>query len=302
MSPDRAALEATSILTLGATGAIDGQPFTLIGRRCFRGRRGNVWNEWTLSDVPHFLSESAGSFTLYREGSLLSPSDVWMPGERIPWLIVERGSATVLAEWGEVEPCPAEYDFVDLLSVGAARRASLVDDQVFVGAAVDPHMLGLVVSREPPRLVATPNVSPPSGLTLWLEVGDRGTLDGVEYRVLGVVARRGSDDARWEEYCMYSACVGVRWLVVADGHWSYVAPVETGAAATDVELSSLAIVEWATGELPWEVSIGEHAFQLESGALTQERTRDEVSWSRAVPLAPDAVASAFNKRALPRPK
>lgn len=243
-------LEATSILTLGATGTLDGQPFTLVGRRCFSGRRGNLWNEWSLDGIPScFLSEFAGSFTLYREGPLLDPSDEPTVGERLPWLVVERGTASRLAEWGEVDDAPATYDFLDLLSLHTLRRASVADGRTFIGDSVDPTVLGLLMRRTPPRLVPVPNISPPSGLEMWLDVGDCGTLDGVEYTVLGVIARSRDED-RWEEYCMYSAGVGLRWLVVSDGHWSYVAPA-SGEPVHFVAAPTYPKVTWATGELPW---------------------------------------------------
>lgn len=302
LSLSREHLEATSILTLGAAGTLDGQPFTLVGRRCFSGRRGNLWNEWSLDGVPHFIAEFAGMFTLYREGSLLDPSEKPPLGERIPWLIVEHGTATRLAEWGEVDDGPEVYDFIDLSEVGAApRRASVAEGRTFVGRTIDPSDLGLTIARTPPRLVPVANVSPPTGLELWLDVGDRGTLDGVEYEVLGIVARRSEDD-HWEEYCVYSAGVGLRWLVVADGHWSYVSPVEPGAASAELDGAKCPKVTWAAGELPWAVRIGEVVMQQESADLTFENSLDEISWSRATRLSTDAIAQAFGKRALPRPR
>ncbi|MBX3230236.1 MAG: DUF4178 domain-containing protein [Labilithrix sp.] len=299
-------LAATSILTLGAKGTLEGRPFELTGRRCFRGRRGNLWNEWTLSDVPCFLSEAAGSFTLFREGSLVSAADALLPGDRLPWIVVERGTATRLADWGEVEPPPEPYDFLDLCEVAPApRRASVAQGRTFLGRAIDPRALGLALAPHPPRLVAVPDVSPPSGIEPWLVPGDRGALDGVEYTVLGLVARVNEEGERWQEYCMYSAGIGLRWLVAgADGRWSYVAPVEAGTIAEDLtDPPFFTKLEWASGELPWRAERGELTWQQEHGDLTLERVLGtELSWSRATPLPSNTIARAFDKRALPRPR
>lgn len=310
-------LEATSILTLGASGVLDGVPFTLVGRRCIRGNRGAVWNEWTLEGLPHTtLAESAGRFTLYREAPLIASVEKLVAGARLPWVVVERGMASSAAEWGSVAPVPESWEYADLSEVPSGRRATMTDGTAFIGQAVDPVALGLTIRREPPALVPTPNVAMPSGLQLWLEVGDKGTLEGTEWHVVGIVARK-TETAQWEEYCVYSAGIGLRWLVVSDGHWLYVSPVEPGTVEEPFPLAALAAsargdaeppapdvprVIWAAGELPWAVAIGETVMAVEVGDLAGEYAASDITWSRQQPLATDDVARAFNKRAMPKPR
>lgn len=324
-------LEATSLLTLGAKGRFEGEPFTLAGRRCVQGERGQVWNEWSLRfehERPALtLSESAGTFTLYREGSILPRFEELAVGMEVapPWVVVEKGRAARLATWGEPgEEAAPEYDYVDLSFQGTpARRATIAEGQTFVGEPMAAETLGLSLRDALPALVPAPNVSPPSGVDPCLEVGDTGELDGVAYRVLGIIVRHVStahathqDDeeapapvhAQWEEYLLYNARVGLRWLSVGDGHWTYASPLEAGdAAPTLAEVARtrtqyIGNVVWAGGELPWSVDIGEQAVLIEDGDLAIENTFRDIGWSRIREVPPDSVARAFSKRTLPRPR
>lgn len=305
-------LEATSQLLLGATGVFEGERFELTGRRCVQGARGQIWNEWTLrfsrERAPVFLAESWGSLTLFREGSLMPPLEALIVGRSVapPWTVVERGTATRLASWGDLEAAPESYDYVDLSYRGSPeKRASIAEDEIFVGTPADAAGLGLTLLATPPVLVPAPNVSTPAGLELWLDVGDVGALEGVDYRVLGIAARRTEAEAeRWHDYLLYNANIGLRWLSVADGHWTFAVPIEVGP--TDVEVegreSTVAVLEWAAGELPWSAEIGERARVSERDDVVFEHSPIDVSAARITALTPDAVAKAFGKRSLPRPK
>jgi hypothetical protein len=64
-------------------------------------------------------------------------------------------------------------------------------------------------------------------------------------------------------------------------------------------------IEWAIGELGWEITIGEEThvrdFLRAPYMLTKEWTAHEVHWARARYVTPDTIAKAFGKRALPKP-
>lgn len=311
-------LEATSLLTLGMTGMLEGKPFKLTGRRCVQGQRGAIWNEWSLRfdhvRPPVFLAESGGTFTLFREGTLLPDLEELTPGELLPskWGVIEIGLAMRLAQWGDLDEAAETYRYADFaLQVGSGACATMSEGEVFVGESVDVLTLGLLPRAEPPSLIPAPDVARPSGLEVWLDVGDSGVLDGVRHQVLGAVARSQLElpDERWEEYVLYASGVGLRWLAVADGHWFYVSP--SSASGSWKQLIAHAPprsirIDWAMGELPWSVDIGELSFlsehESEARTVSAEWTSTDVSWSFSRPLLTDDVAKAFAKRSLPRPK
>lgn len=310
-------LEAATQLELGMRGVLGGEPFELTGRRCVQGQRGQLWNEWTI-ELPArrraaYLAESFGALTLYEEGSLLPTLDPFLVGHDLvaPWLVVARGTATRLAKWGAVGEAPGTYEYVELSARELpARAASVAEGETFVGAPTSADELGLTLLDVPLALVPTANVSAPAGLELWLEVGEVGLLEGIELRVVGVLARQTSlpdePPLRWQDYLLYNAQSGLRWLSVADGHWSWAVPIEVGPAGYDARASArkgiAATLEWATGALPWSAEIGERATIWERGDLVFERTGSDLSAARTAPLTTDAVARAFRKRSLPRPR
>jgi Domain of unknown function (DUF4178) len=339
--------DAATLLNLGARGRFESASFTLVGRTCVRGRRGALWNEWTLrfdDGRTAFLAESAAGLTIYDEGSIVPAFGALIAGAPLDtgFVVVERGEATRFAQWGTVDESPTTYAYADLSSqsavatidFGAASSAAAPSSagvrlaeapRVFVGRPVTAGELGLsLIAGAHPPLVAAPDVSRPAGVEVWLEPGDEGELDGSRYRVFGMTSRSANAEelqSCWEEYFLFAPDVGARWLVVADGHWSFSEPVEPGrigahaiSDTNSVVLDGLvytaapkviARIDWASGELPWEVSIGETSrvqdFSCPSSTLTRESTDDEVAWTRSRYLAPDVVAKAFGKRSLPRP-
>jgi len=341
----RAAYERATVLELGARGVLDGAPFTLAGRTCVRGRRGAIWNEWRLSFEDGrslFLVESPLGLAVYDEGTLTPAFASVTVGAPLDtgFVVVDRGEATRVAQWGDVEDAPSRYAYADLSSragavatidFGAASGPSAgggdlssSPPRVYVGRKVGFAEVGLSpVSACEPLLIRAPEVSRPAGVETWLEIGDEGELDGVRFRVAGVLGRCldvGTDErVSWEEYLLVARGVGgVRWLVVASGHWSFVEPVEAGLVGESEASASLdgvvydflsegtARVEWAAGDLPWEVAIGDASsvkdFVHAPWVLTKEWTSDELTWSRAIHVRPDAIAKAFGKRSLPRPR
>ena len=333
MRPTHDALASSTLLELGARGRLDGKPFTLLGRTCIRDRRGALSNEWTLRFDDGricFLAESAGSFRLYEEGSLIPALTRIVVGAPLDtgFVVVERGEATRVARWGAADDAPASYTYVDLS--GRAGEVATIDfgsepPRVFVGRKVALAELSLEARADPVRFIPAPDVSRPAGVETWLEIGEAGELEGARYRVVGMISRssgtsQGGDRTRWDEYLLFDPAIGVRWLVVADGHWSLVEAIDAGRiverdGGASVELDgvtyeplseeAVARVEWACGELPWEVAIGETSHVQDyvhaPWILTRERTPDEMTWSRATYLAPDAIVQGFGKRPLPRP-
>jgi len=283
------------------------RPFVLEGGAFVRTDRGG-FHEWTVrydDGAIAYLVEAAGSLALYEETPLVPPLATCLPGTAAlsDWVVVERGEAS-------------RGPYVELSS-RAGRRATIdygtSPPRTFVGAGVSASALG--VALPPPRFFAVDETARPRDAEVLLPVGDAIDLDGVGVRVLGLVRREGA--ASWDEYAIYDPTAGVRWLVLADGHWSLAESVEPGLVHVQDDAATyagerftdphptVARIVWATGELPWLVRLGDEAalceWQGSDATLTSERTSTSLAWTRSRPLPPDVIARAVGKRALPKP-
>lgn len=321
--------EQSTVLELGARGRLDGRPFSLAGRTCVKSKSGGLWNEWLMRFTDgkgvRWLAEARGTFTVYGEGAIVPSWDALRAGAPLetPWVVVERGIASRVLSAGDVPEGPSEYRYVDLSSKrGESATIDFGSDPpaVFVGRKATLSELGLTPREKRPSFFPMPDVSRPKGVDLWLDVGDHGTLQNTSFAVLGVLARSmrvARERWSWQEYLLFDSAQGFRWLVVSDGHWSLVEPVEPGlvvetdrGATLDGETyrplsSGTARLDWTAGELPWDAAVGDvtdvRDYVHAPWILSRESSEDEVTWSRSTYLSPDAVARAFGKRALPKP-
>ena len=342
--------EASTVLELGARGKHRNSAFVLAGRTCVRSEGGGLWNEWTLTfddGRQGFLAEALGSFTLFFERPLAPAWDALDVGSALKtgFIVTERGQAKRVARWGDVPEAPRTYRYADLSSASgesatidygdrAGERASEPD--VFVGRRVKLGELGLSPRAERRRFLPAPAGAIPKGVELWLAVGDEGELavTGVgtgsakaRFRVIGIMHRSIKvlgERYTWEEYVLHAPAEGLRWLVVADGHWNLVEPLDAGRVEETEEKhaklgglggpdaqtyrflsSGKARLEWATGELPWEAAVGDvteaRDYVHAPHVLSRESTADEITWSLGTYTPPDVVARAFRKRLLPKP-
>lgn len=321
--------DESTVLELGAHGTYHGAPFRLAGRTCVRSDGGGLWNEWVLAfqdGSKKWLAEARGAFTLFDDAAIAPDFDALVVGGPLDtgFVVVERGKAERVATYGDVPAGPRTYRYADLSSrdgMSATIDFGDVAPRSFVGRRVRLVDLGLTTRVGLPRFVPAPDAPKPKHVELWLAVGDEGRLEDATFRVLGILARSlksGGTKYTWEEYLLHEPSRGFRWLVVADGHWNLVETIEPGlveetkkSASYDGETyrpfsSGRARVEWAAGELPWEVAIGDttdvHDYVRAPYMLSRESTPDEITWSRSKYLPPDAVSRAFRKRALPKPK
>jgi hypothetical protein len=324
--------EASTVLELGARGKHRGVGFVLAGRTCVRSDAGGLWNEWTLTfddGRQGFLAEARGGFTLFFERPIAPAFDALSVGRPLAtgFVVVERGNAKRVARWGDVPESPRSYRYADLSSADGETATidyGASEPDVFVGRRIKLADLGLQPRAERPRFLPAPSGPQPKGVELWLAVGDEGELGRARYRVIGIVHRSirvEGERYTWEEYVLHAPAEGLRWLVVADGHWNLVASVEAGKVDElerggngnvkyDGETyrfmsSGKARVEWAAGELPWEVAIGDvteaRDYVKTPHVLSCESTDDEITWSLGTYTPPDTVARAFGKRLLPKP-
>ena len=86
-----------------------------------------------------------------------------------------------------------------------------------------------------------------------------------------------------------------------------VAVVVTSTPTAEQDTSRLEreLAEYAAGELPWAVEIGETVEVVDwlgpVSMVSREASADEVSYSLVEWLPPEDIAKAFKKRSLPKP-
>ncbi len=108
----------------------------------------------------------------------------------------------------------------------------------------------------------------------------RGTLEGQEWEVLGIIWRECTVDGvnyPWQEFLLYQPYKGYRWLIyqMSDHHWQFGATLDGAPRANaggfshkSVEFKKksfrhfqtvVARVTYVEGEFPWQVHVGDHA-------------------------------------------
>lgn len=325
-----AACPESTAIDVGARGALAGRPFTLTGYAHARSAHGGHWNEWrALFDdgAIGWLIEAAGAFRmLFERDGLVPPIDAASPGDVfVPrWVAVERGEATRAFVRGDAGGAAAgeTYAYVDLSAAGGASATLEAGGAAFVGAARALAELGVAPRACAPRWIpvdeeAALGFEPP------LAVGAEVRLEGAKMRVVGAVERSAPDGARrhvWQEHCLYHALIGIRWLVVSDGHWTLARAVDPG----DVDVRDAGVVhdgalyrlvgrdrarvDRAAGELPWDVAIGHEVEtadfarppRLLSSEIASFAAGAEVTWSLGTYLPSVALRAAVGPIALPR--
>ena len=152
--------------------------------------------------------------------------------------------------------------------------------------------------------------------SLMIALGSTGQLQGANWLVVGFQHRRGhepddeDEEFEWDEYLLYNRKLGFSFLVDSEDGWSLVKPV-TGApvykkgsdsatylSTTYPLLSSYAAeTTYVAGEFYWQVTRGQKTFNRDFASgkslLSQEESKNEITWSSGSKLNGNLVAKAF---------
>jgi Domain of unknown function (DUF4178) len=161
----------------------------------------------------------------------------------------------------------------------------------------------LDVANEDVRLIAAAAARTRQPL---IAIGTRGALVGTEWEVVGY-QERSSADEQWEEYLLFNPYRGFRFLSHGDDTWIlYVMLREAVGDGGEVPgdphryqgiSESTAKTDYVLGEFYWRVKVGDsvlvHEYTGGPYWLSQERSIDEVTWSRGITLDDATVRGAF---------
>ena len=144
-----------------------------------------------------------------------------------------------------------------------------------------------------------------------LTLGAQARISGAKYTVIGAMVRVDEELSEWTEYLLYSPRATFFWLVESEDGWYRASvldtwPVWTSTASDTATLDSVAYeklyeyqarVKFAAGAFNWRVAAGDQVrvieFEYGPATLSAELTRDELTWSRSVPVAFDQVKAWF---------
>ena len=148
-----------------------------------------------------------------------------------------------------------------------------------------------------------------------IPLGSEAMLKGVKWTAIGYQKRSitvEGIDYTWDEYLLYNADKGFRYLSEYEGHWNDItvmkgvpAQKEGGAQPVMRYLdkdfkhfqSAIATTVVALGEFPWEVRVGDKVvsddFVSPPLLLSRERTADEVTWSLGTYTEPERIQQWF---------
>lgn len=208
----------------------------------------------------------------------------------------------------EIETTRRQADALNCPTCGAALNLRAA------GLSMVAHCAGcgsLVDTSHPAvQLVATASIRQ-QGFQPVIPIGTRGSLKGVDYECIGFLRRRDNYGYGWDEYLLFNPFAGFRWLVMYEGHWSFVEmlleepPPFLGTPVVDQQeyrhfSQGHAEVVYVLGEFYWQVRHSERTevsdYIAPPRVLSSEKYPQltEVTWSRGEYMTGAEVHAAFN--------
>ena len=146
-------------------------------------------------------------------------------------------------------------------------------------------------------------------LQLHLPLGSAGVLQGHSYEVIGFLRLAGGGDI-WDEYLLYNASEGVRWLVCSQGHWTFVRTATAPSlVTTKISYKSFTFKHFADykstvvavlGEFYWQVRRGDSAdcsdYICPPHVMSREKSKKEIVWSQGTYISGSEIAAAFDTK------
>jgi hypothetical protein len=151
--------------------------------------------------------------------------------------------------------------------------------------------------------------------TALIPLGQRGKWSGASWEVIGFQTRGVEDEGviyEWEEYLLFNPYKGFRYLTNYQGHWNFVAPVESLPHREAIASRPAVLFEgnlyrhftggqaktsFVLGEFPWRVKVGDDIladdFVHPPYVLSSETTYAEVTWSKGEYVAGAEIWKAF---------
>lgn len=145
---------------------------------------------------------------------------------------------------------------------------------------------------------------------LTLPLGRRGTLNGVEWEVIGYL-ERSDGEADWNEYLLFNPYAGYRWLIEDGRKWQIGTPLhdrpdvlsESQVFWRDARFSrdyepATTETKKVVGEFYWRAQRGDTVeattWSNYDRSLSSEWAADEQSWTALTPIKRQEVLAAFN--------
>jgi LSD1 subclass zinc finger protein len=153
-----------------------------------------------------------------------------------------------------------------------------------------------------------------------IPLGRKGTLEGIGWTCIAFLIRSCEVERtryEWEEYLLYDRSHGFRWLMQANGHWTFLTPIPAGEVHGAYKRADYAgaqytlyqtvntVTDYVVGECYWAVTQGERGWAAEYIAppksLNLDRTADEITFTAGTLLEAKTVKEAFKLTEMPPP-